>query len=460
MNRRETFRLIPLTVLSMRNFIKDATAQENNLPFNSKDKNLPLAVQYPKKVKEMLTRVRMNQSEKILESAYAIARTVLKGNTCWGYWDLGHTHTADLFPGRNGEPKIVTPGYDSKKAKKGDLVLVSYSIGQEMLDDFEKKGIFVIGAASPVNGDCENPELLAEDLQKIRVRSYADIWIETNITSHGALVYIPGMPSPLGPVSGPLYMTLFWMMMADACRILALENKPVPVKGDEPKLSADTKRVKLADPLLDDFFDEIMLELDLIGAELGNLRKIASMVVDTLLEGGKTYFYSRYGESLAAESHWRRGGFSFALGISDNNIAGSDKDCVVMGIYEPDDEADLRNLDEFKKRGMRVASLGPISRDFTIPEGRTVHKETEAHIGRMTDTYGMFALPGFDRKVCPTSGILNTTMLWSLCMEITEQLINRTGGDVPAVYFNGGLKTSSDYGYNSRMRVFMLDRGY
>ena len=459
MKRRDTFRYIPFMFMAMENFIKYAAAHESEKRSNSGDKK-PLAIHFTDKVKEMLTWVRINQSEKILESAHAVARTVLRGKTCWSYWDLGHTHTADLFPGRNGVPEIITPGYDSKKAKKGDLVLASYSLSQKMLEDFEKKGMFVIGASSPVNGDCKGSELLNNDLQKIIVRNYSDIWIETNITSLGALVNIPGMPSPLGPVSGPLYMTLFWMIMADACRILAVENKSAKIRGDEPKLSDDIKRVKLGDPLLDDFFDEIMLEMNLIGAELGSMRKIASMIVDTVLNDGKAYFYSRYGESLAAEANWRRGGFSFALEMSDNNIEGTSKDCVVMGTYKPDDEIDLKNLDEFKKLGMRVASLGPISRNFEIPEGRTVHKATEAHIGRMTDTYGLFAIPGFDRKVCPTSGILNTTMLWSLCMEITEQMIEKTGGNVPAVYFNGGLKSAGNYGYNSRIRVFMKDRGY
>ena len=99
MKRRDTFRCIPFMFMAMENFIKYTAAHENEKRSNLGDKK-PLAIHFTDKVKEMLTWVRINQSEKILESAHAVARTVLKGKTCWSYWDLGHTHTADLFPGK------------------------------------------------------------------------------------------------------------------------------------------------------------------------------------------------------------------------------------------------------------------------------------------------------------------------------------------------------------------------
>ena len=39
----------------------------------------------------------------------------------------------------------------------------------------------------------------------------------------------------------------------------------------------------------------------------------------------------------------RRGGFAFAKGLDDSEITGTSKDCVIMGTYKPDDEADLKN---------------------------------------------------------------------------------------------------------------------
>ncbi len=459
MKRRDSIRLMPLVMANVLGFVRQAIAFEKGKQYDSWEDHLPLAFQYPKKIREMLLWVRMNQSENILEASYSIARAVLKGQTCWCYWNMGHRWHADIFPGRNGEPEILIPGYDPEKAKDGDLLLASFPFGQEIFDDLKKKDLFVIGAPAATRPDSRNYEDLKKEIQTMRVRPYADIWIDTPMYTEGTAVKLPGMPARMGPITGSLYMTIFWMMLADTCRILAIEGKPVKVKGDEPKLSGDRINwVTLADPLMDNFLEEVLKEMELIGSELGDLRKIATMVVDTVLNGGKVYWYSRYREAFSMEAYGRFGGFLFSMPAYDGHIEGTSKDCAVMGIYKPDDNVDLKNLDEFKKRGMRVASVGPISRDFKIPEGRTIQKETEAHIGRMCDTYGLYAIPGFEKKVCPTSGILNCVMLWTLSVEIAEQIIKRTNGNIPAIGISGALEKSIiQY---QQMQVLYQNRGY
>jgi len=282
-------------------------------------------------------------------------------------------------------------------------------------------------------------------------------------------MHIPGMNAPSGPVSGIIGMLTFWMMLADACRILARDGKSVPVWGNEPKLSGENiPWVSLHDPLMDDYFDQIMLQIEMIEAELGNIRRIAKMAVDSVLAGGKVWCYSRYWDSLAVESHGRRGGLLLTRGLyekdgkptpidSNDLFVESSKDLVIMGIWEPDDEVDLKNLDIFRKNGMKVASIGPMTRDIEIPQGRTVPKESDVHVGRMCDTYGLYAIPGFERKVCPTSGALINQIFWSLCMEITEQIIRRTG-NVPCIGLSGALKAGNkQFEY---MKMQYKERGY
>jgi uncharacterized phosphosugar-binding protein len=76
----------------------------------------------------------------------------------------------------------------------------------------------------------------------------------------------------------------------------------------------------------------------------------------------------------------------------------------------------------------------------------------------MTDTYGMFAIPGFERKVCPTSGPLLNQMFWACCMEMVEEIGRRTGGDVPAAFYSVALKGGYDHFY--RMIELFKKRGY
>ncbi|MBN1292663.1 MAG: hypothetical protein JXB48_12555 [Candidatus Latescibacteria bacterium] len=459
MKRRDAVRMIPLTLAGIGELVKKVNADQMCSGICSAQGQIPAGLQYQKNVLDMLTRVRENQSENLLESAYAIARTLRKGRSFWLNWDQGHSTNAEMFPERCGMPLFCKHGYNIKEAKDGDALMINRILSKDGYDDLAKKDILVIGGPSPWSGDNIGYENIRDDIRPLQNRPFSDIWIETNITCLGAIMQIPGMPAPIGPISGPVYMTILWMILADACRVLSIEGKSFEVDGDEPKLSGDRVNwINTADPLLDNFLDIVRREMELIGAELGNIRQIAKMAVDTLLDGGTVYYYSRYRYSFATEATGRRGGFAFAKGLDDENIAGTSKDCVIMGTYKPDDEADLKNLDKFRANGMRIASLGPITRNFQIPEGRTVHKETDVHVGRMMDTYGVYAIPGFDKKVCPTSGIIMFTINWAISMEIIEMIRQRTGGNVPGVNFSGALKWGSEF--NSRVRSMATDRGY
>jgi len=466
MKRRDTFRLIPLSMAGIAGLAREAFAQErpsHEIPPPPE----PLAVRYLKKVTYMLTRIKNTQSENMLEASYAVARTVQNGGAVWTNWDMGHNNRYDLFPERNGIPAYITPGYDMKRTKRGDLFLSSRAGGPEK--DIVKKDIFVVGSPCPWSGDAKGRELLRPDVQEERLRPYAKIWVETNVTTHGAIMHLPGRPSPFGPVSGVLGLVTFWMIQADACRVLAREDVKMSVSGDEPALAGDNMPwTNLREPLMDDYFDRAVKQIGMICAELGDLRKTAKMAVDTVLAGGKVYCYSRYRNSLAAEGHHRRGGLTLTRGVCevegqltslDGNVPfrGTPKDCVIMGIWEPDDEVDLKNLDIFRKSGMKVASIGPMTRALRVPEGRTVPKESDIHIGRMCDTYGLYAFPGFERRVCPTSGPVINQMWWATCMEIAEEIIRRTGNS-PGVFLSGALKGGREY--NNYMMQAYHERGY
>jgi len=465
MKRRDTFSLIPLGLAGVGGMFSQAEAfaqtckKGGNCAKAGHGGGGALSMTYVSRVKEMLQWVRANQMENIMEGAYSIARAIEDGRNIWSCWDLGHTNSSDLFENRNGKPAFLVPGFDSKKAKDRDLVLANFPWPAGYVEELGKRDFFVIGGPSPWGGDIPRHDLIKESIAKNKIFPHSDIWIETNVDHLGAQVTIPGSNAKLGPESGPLNGTILWMMVADACRILARKGKKIKIEGDEPKLSGDkVPYVNLDQPLMDNYFDTMIMQLDRIEAELGNLKKMANMCVDTLLSGGQVYFYSRYYESLAGEAVGRRGGFPFAQGLADGRMdKGTSKDCCIFGTYAPNDEVDLKNLAAIKKKGMRVASIGPVTRDRKIPDGPAVFKETEVHAGRMYDTYGLFAIPGMDRKVCPTSGSMATSLLWVMSVELAEELIRRTG-NAPAINCNGALKWADEH--NGQMGAMFRERGY
>ena len=456
MNRRESFSIFPLALAGIAGLSLPGKAYGDVSTFGG----TPLATQYLKKVREMLQWIESTQSDSLMEAAYVIAKTVKNGGRCWSNWDMGHNFKYDIFPDRNGDPGIFTIGYNADQSKRGDLFLVSLYGGS--YDDMLKKDIFIIGGPAPHMASNKGYEELRDDVKSWNPRPYSNLWIETNVSRLGAIMDVPGSTVKAGPVSGIIGLTTFWMMIADACRILARDGVILNVHGDEPILGGKetnyawerNKPINLNEPLMDDYLTELYDQLTMIEAEMGQISKVADMVVDTVLSGGRAYVYSRYRNSLAVESNTRRGGLSIFVGIFDGD-EGSDfatshaqielqpltsKDCVIMGITKPDDEVDLDNLDKFRKAGMKIASIGPMTRDFYFPKGRTVPRESDIHLGRMSDTYGLFVIPGYKRKVCPTSGALNNQLFFALSMEIIERFRERTGGDIPGIFANVAIK--------------------
>ena len=52
---------------------------------------------------------------------------------------------------------------------------------------------------------------------------------------------------------------------------------------------------------------------------------------------------------------------------------------------------------------------------------------------------------GDEQKVCPTSGVLLNQLFWAVMMELVEQYKERTGGDLPGVYFSAALKGGREH---------------
>jgi uncharacterized phosphosugar-binding protein len=471
MKRREAACMIPLSLAGVAGMVAEAFGQppmerrgpgmgpgmRQGMPGMMQKPGMGFYSQYSWKVREKLAWIRKTQSENLLEASYAVARTVKNGGQCWSVWDTGHSTQNDQFPGRNGEPEIISNDFNAQKANKGDLLLANRYLGPyEVLTE---KDIFVIGGPAPWGGDAKGFELLTPEVQKSKLRPYSKIWIETNITTLDGEVYLPGEPAPIGPFSGILGMVEYWMILADACRLLSADGYKGKVKGDEPPLNEKARWVKQSEPLMENYYNSVMQQIEMIGAEMGDIKKIAAAAVDAVLSGGTVYYYSRYYVGLATEALGRRSGLMLNKTIADDKRTYklTPKDVVIMGLCKPDDEVDLKFLDKFKTAGAKVYSMGPAVRNGRVPEGRTVPKSTILHVGRCCDTYGLFAIQGFDQKVCPTSGPVMNQVFWALQMEVAEEIIRRTG-NTPGVGFSAAIKGGNEHNALGRQRVEA--RGY
>jgi uncharacterized phosphosugar-binding protein len=429
--------------------------------FSGETDSKPICLEYLNRVVGLFNKIYQSEMDNLLEASYNIARTHKNGGNCFCQWETGHSFDGDMFPNRHGDTDIFISGYTmgtpSVEPKENDLLLIN--VLREPLEDPHKKGIFVIGGPTPWCGDTDQIELLTERNQNLKIKKYSDIWIDFFITTYGALMWLPGETAPIGPVSGALSIMTYWAMIADVVRILAREGIFVNVKGDEPKLGEKTQYVSLTKPLGENYFHESLRQIGLIESEYGTIKDIANAAVDRILSGGKLFVYSRYREALSAEANAKRGGLALinTTYAEDNNFTGTEKDFMIMGIYQPDDTIDIQMLRKFRNLGMKIASIGPATRGGEIPGGTTVPGETDFHLGFMCDTYGLFTIQGVEKKVCPTSGLLVNLMFWTTIIQIAEEIMNRTG-NTPGVLSTGAFKGGAEQ-RRRRMETVKM-RGY
>ena len=421
----------------------------------------PLCLEYLSRVIEMMENIRSTELDNMLEASHNIAHTYERGGTCFCQWETGHAADGDMFPGRPGATDIFTTGYTMNppkvKPKKGDLILVN--VLRKPLEDPREKGLFVIGGPTPWCADTEQTELLTERNQQLKIKKYSDIWVNTYITTLGAIMWLPGETVPLGPTSGAVGIVTYWAMVADAVRLLARNGRPVGLKGDEPKPDDKAPRVSLHEPLAERYITESIRQIGQIEAEYGTIKKVATAVVDRILSGGKLYVYSRYRQALSHEANGKRGGLALinTTWADDEKFDGTGKDFMIMGVYQPDDEVDIEMLKKYKQTGMEVAVIGPATRNGAYTKGESSTGMADHHLGLMCDTYGQFAIPGVDQKVCPTSGLLVNLLFWSTVIEIAEEIMWRTG-NTPAVLSTGALEGG---GAQRRQRTELANvRGY
>ncbi len=425
---------------------------------------LKLSLRYLREVRTILSKIRCSEMDALLEASRHIARTYRNGGKCFTTWDMGHSIMEDRYPDRHGDTDIFTTGYPEEEARKGDLLLGG--IIARVIEDPRKKGVFLIGSPVPWCGDTPDAHLLSEQHRQYRIRPYSDLWIETYSATWGPVIWLPGAEYPMGAVSGAIGMATYWAMTADAVRILAAEGVYVGVRGDEPKLAENAKYVSLNRPLGREYFAELLRQLELIEGELGVAEEIAELAADAVLSGNKAYVYSKYWEGLAIESNTRMGGLTIYQSVFHagpewgltKNFKGTNRDVVMFGVFQPDDPADIEFLDTCRKLGCKTASIGPATRDKSFPKGRTVSGETDLHLGYNLDAYGLFAVPGVERKVSPTSGVVQNQLFYAVSMSIAEKIIERTG-NLPTVYPNGAFE-GSPYAEFGRVHNVGLKRGY
>lgn len=156
----------------------------------------------------------------------------------FAYMHAGHTHNADNFEGRHALPRLFAPilqANDFESIRAGDLLVCSSGDNPAMPDVILQKKATLVTWTFPYGGDAHGLERMdperAKGLYAARLGQYTDHVIDTfQITDDGTL-QIPGIRAMFGAQSGPLVMSMFWMIALRIVERLAAKGIKVPVNG-------------------------------------------------------------------------------------------------------------------------------------------------------------------------------------------------------------------------------------
>lgn len=189
------------------------------------------AIRYRDSLIERIQLVRRENAEILDKIAEIGVKTVTGGHRCYAYMHAGHTHNADNFEGRIGLPKLFIPlgGPDFSLIREGDLLVCSSGDNPPLTEVIKKKRATLVSWTFPYGGDAHKlfervDTERAKRLYENRLSPYAAYMIDTFQEPHDGTIDIPGIRSKFGAQSGPLVMSMFWMITLRIVERLAAQG--------------------------------------------------------------------------------------------------------------------------------------------------------------------------------------------------------------------------------------------
>ena len=199
----------------------------------------PVGIRYRDGVIERIKLVRETNRDLLDEIGRIGYETIRAGNKCYAYMHAGHTHNMDNYEGRVGLPKIFIPVQQSQKLdmiRAGDLLVCSSGDNPEMPEVIRAKKATLVSWTFPYGGDAHNlfekmiPDR-AKRLYDVRLGQFTGNMIETYQDTEEGTLEIPGIRAKFGAQSGPLVMSMFWMITLRIAERLADAGVEVEVSG-------------------------------------------------------------------------------------------------------------------------------------------------------------------------------------------------------------------------------------
>jgi uncharacterized phosphosugar-binding protein len=335
----------------------------------------------------------------------------------------------------------------------GDFLITAGPGNQEM----RKAGCYFLGIAYPMPTNRYSPPNF-NDHPAIAMETQVDMMIYTWGPVEDGIVTPALTPHLKILPTSPMTVAAYWTVMAQIAHNLAYEDTSGTYETAAAYLDTLMSR-------LDEFHCRNIETVNIIG------EKIARRVLD----GGKLYVWSSRWEfyyeaggtagSIMGVYPIHEAGFYTSTGSYSSNIIApaefrpellTDKDVVILAMAGSTPRAELDLASEIRRKNAFLVGIYPFHREdgfSTVPLANLCDYSLDNLSGDMD---GVFGMPGYLRKIIPTTAMMNNYAFWALIGAYVENMEKQ--GAAP--YYWMSWHVPGGKAYDDSIHTLFLERGY
>jgi uncharacterized phosphosugar-binding protein len=406
---------------------------------------------------DILHMIRARELGKVGLAAKVAAQRKLAGGTIYSFiWTPHIMYAGACDETAPGNPNIA-PDYRSGSPQYGKLppglgagdFLIVAGPGHQ---DVRKKGCFFLGIGYPMSTNRYSPPGF-NDHPDVTMESQVDLMIYTWGPPEDGLVTPALTPHLKICPTSPMTVCGYWLVMSQIAHNLAYR---------------DTSGTFTAAQV---YLDTLMTRLSLFHERfLGPVNAIGEKMADRVLSGGKIYPWSSRWEfyqeasgtagSLMGIYPIHPGGFYTGPGPYHPPKFNPDdlvpNDIVLLAVAGSTPEAELEMVKKVRAKGALLIGVYPFRREdgfSTAP----LQKLCDLSLDNLSgDRDGVLSIPGYERKIIPTTALMNNYAYWALVASYV-QVMERRG---KAPYYWMSWHVPGGKAYDDSIHADFLKRGY
>lgn len=390
----------------------------------------PYGAQYYEGVTRIWDAISTTELPVLAQAADRAATSLKNGGKLYCLIVGGHMHLGEMRHGRGGNPDYLhnwsrnIPPERFDAVGKGDFVLFDYP--KPFIQKARDRGAFTVGLRVPYYPNQTTPKGVLAMNEMATNPVYADVLfpeacasltLTTHVPFTDGFLYIPEIPAVRACGSSPQgTFNLYWMLTAE----IAMRQMGGGAMGSTSKAQ--------------EFMHVVKERGAKIRASLDHIDEVAKAMAGYVAQGARYWNFPLYGSDdnsplepwalMVEENTNRASGLAMSklLTLADiGQTAGAAPespfkltaeakqkakagDFVFIASEASDVEGNLAAARAFKSAGLKVIYIGPKS-EGTV--GEDLPKIADWHIDTFSpEREGVVKVPGMDKKICPTSGVL------------------------------------------------------